>query len=242
MRPGTTGRAVPALDVGEPPADLGGRVGLPVWPGASPSGSQTAPAGCRTRPSSGFRRHVPPLLLPERFQAEELAARPAEPGDHLLGHVLRRAGRLRRLLRCRRAGLRRGRRRPGSRLGRGLFSGSRLGRTGLDRGRLGVSEVDLVLQAETDLLEQHHALRCVHRAAWGAFVHALLAGGHCQGRVGRGWPTLTSVLADADVGAGRRGRGAPVSAVAEAAPATAQGASRWCADDLARLADNKRGK
>ena len=45
------GRAVPALDVAEPPLDLGGRVGLPVVARPCPSCCPAAPAGCRTRRS-----------------------------------------------------------------------------------------------------------------------------------------------------------------------------------------------
>src|SRR5580700_4866613 len=88
VRPGAARRAVTALDVGEAPADLGSRVGLPVGAGAR---HQRARQRLRDAVRAGTRvlgGDVPAALaLPERLEARELAARPAEMAEHLLGDL-----------------------------------------------------------------------------------------------------------------------------------------------------------
>src|SRR5215469_9739680 len=94
VRPSAARRAVVALNVGQAPAYLGGRVGLPVA-----SGTRHLRPGQRLRDAVGAGTRVlsiraPAALVgPQRLEAGELAARPAELAQHLLSDLLRRSGR-----------------------------------------------------------------------------------------------------------------------------------------------------
>src|SRR5690606_2616833 len=88
MSPGAAGAAVPALDVAQAPADLGGGVGGPVGAGGGHLG-----AGEGLRDAVGARRGVvgvpAPVGLagPQRVEAAELVGGEAELREQRAGDV-----------------------------------------------------------------------------------------------------------------------------------------------------------
>jgi NADPH-dependent ferric siderophore reductase len=93
VRPRGARRSIRALDVPQPPRDLGRGIGAPVRTRAGHLG-----AGQRLRDPVGagagvVRRHAPPAFaLPQRVEAGELARRPAVTVEHSPGDVRDRPG------------------------------------------------------------------------------------------------------------------------------------------------------